>query len=114
MRNKYLDEITTLLKQTYPQLTTQYRLEFKNVFGAVGGYVNGRIFVSCGNFGIALRLPRKTLDDLFRDKDAKHLQYFPNGHIKKEYAVLSDEIIKDTHRFRELLEESIKYVLGYF
>jgi hypothetical protein len=30
-------------------------LEFKSVFGAVGGYVDGKIFVSCGKFGVALK-----------------------------------------------------------
>jgi hypothetical protein len=34
-----------------------YDLEFKNCFGAVADYVDGRIFCSCGKFGQALRLP---------------------------------------------------------
>lgn len=57
MENKYLNEITTLLRQTYPNLFIEHKLEFKNVFGAVGGYVDERIFVSCGKFGVAFWLP---------------------------------------------------------
>ena len=89
-----------------------HQLKFKNVFGAVGGYVNGKIFITCGKFGVALKLPEKVLDELFREKDVKHLKYFPNGHIKKEYAVLSKQITKDMRRFRKLVDESTQHVLS--
>ena len=111
MQNKYLEKITKLLEQASPKLATIYRLEFKNVFGAVGGYVNGRIFVSCGKFGVALRLPSQTLESLFNEKIVKHLKYFPNGHVKKEYAVLPKQIIEDSHKFKKLLDKSIGYAL---
>ena len=112
MENKYLNEITTLLKQARPRLSITHRLEFKNVFGAVGGYINGCIFVSCGKFGVAFRLPPDTLDMLFREKKAKRLKYFSNGHIKKEYAVLSKRVLKNKRQLKKLVGESIKYVLS--
>ena len=110
--NKYSEKITTLLGQVRPKLSTTHRLEFKNVFGAVGGCVNGHIFVSCGKFGVALRLPPQTLESLFNEKIVKHLKYFPNGHVKKEYAVLLKRIIEDSHKFKKLLDKSIEYVLS--
>ena len=111
MANKYLDKITELLNQTRPRLAIEHHLEFKNVFGAIGGYVHGRIFMSCGKFGVALRLPLEILDELFQEKDVKHLKYFPKGHIKKEYAVLPKRILDDQHRLRKLVDESIKHAL---
>lgn len=111
MKNTYLEEITTLLTQTRPKLVATHRLEFKNVFGAVGGYVDGRIFVSCGKFGVALKLPLDTLDALFKDKKAKHLKYFPNGHVKKEYAVLSKQTLGNKRHLKKIVDESIKFVL---
>ncbi len=96
MATTYLDEITTLLEQVRPKLATTHRLDFKNVFGAVGGYVNGKLFASCGKFGVALRLPPETLDALFQEEDVKHLKYFPGGHIKKEYAILPERILEDS------------------
>ena len=111
MKNKYLEKLKNLLEQASPNFTTAYRLEFKNVFGAVGGYVNGRIFISCGKFGVALRLPSQTLESLFNEKIVKHLKYFPNGHVKKEYAVLPKRIIQDSHKFKKLLDKSIGYAL---
>ena len=68
MENKYHNKVTMLLKQVSPRLSTTHRLEFENVFDAVGGYVNGKIFISCGRFGIALRLPPDTLAALFQRK----------------------------------------------
>src|SRR3989344_8375231 len=112
MENLYLNEIRILLKQARPKLSTTHRLEFKNVFGAVGGYVNGKIFVSYGKFGVALRLPPDTLDMLFQEKEAKHLKYFPSGHVKKEYAVLSKRMLENKHQLKKFVDESIKYVLS--
>ena len=109
MKNKYLEKRTTLLAQVRPKLSTTHQLEFKNVFGAVGGYVNGRIFVSCGKFGVALRLPPETLHILFQENDVKHLKYFPKGHIKREYALLPKRIIENKHGFVKLVGESLKY-----
>ena len=112
MKNEYLDEVTELLKQTSPKLAVRYRLEFKHSFGAIAGYVNGQIFISYGKFGVALKLPSEILTVLFKDKVIVHLKYFQKGYVKKEYAVLSKQIIEDQHRFKELLDKSIKYVLS--
>lgn len=112
MENKYLNEIIALLKQVRPKLSTIHRLEFKNVFGAVGGYVDGHIFTSCGKFRVAFRLPPETLEKLFKGKNAKRLKYFRKGHIKKEYAVLSKQTLKNKHQLKKLMDESIKYVLS--
>ena len=111
MENKYLNKIITLLKQTRPKLSTTHRLEFKNVFGAVGGYVDGKIFTSCGKFGVAFRLSPDTLDTLFQKKEVKRLKYFPNGHVKKEYAILSKQMLGSKHQLKKLVDESIKFVL---
>ena len=111
MENKYSEEIKSVLKLTYPDLATAHTLEFKNFFGAVTGYVDDNIFISCGNFGIALKLPVQTLEELFERKDVKHLRYFPKCHIKKEYAVLPKRIIKDKEQFKKLIDKSIQYVL---
>ena len=110
--NKYSEKITKLLEQVRSKLFTTHRLEFKNVFGAVSGYVDGRIFISCGKFGIAPRLPSEILEYLFQEKDVKHLKYFPKGHIKKEYAVLPNRILQNKNRLRKILDESVKYVLS--
>lgn len=109
MTNNYFNKITRLLKQARPRLAITRQLEFKKCFGAIAGYVDGRIFISCGKFGIAFRLPPETLESIFKEKGVKHLKYFTNGHIKKEYAVLPKRIIENEQRFKEIIEKSIKY-----
>ena len=111
MYTKYLYKLENLLKDTCPRLSITHKLEFKNCFGAVTGYVNGNIFVSCGKFGVALKLPPETLAGLFREKGVLHLKYFPNGHIKKEYAVIPQRIIDKKYHFKKILDKSIKYSL---
>lgn len=111
MNNEYFNKITKLLSRVRSGLTRTHRLEFKNCFGAVAGYVDGHIFISCGKFGVALRLPPETLDNVFKEKGVKHLKYFPNGHIKKGYAVLPKRMMKSKQRFKGLIDRSIKYAL---
>ena len=111
MNNEYFNKITKLLSRARSGLTRTHQLEFKNCFGAVAGYIDGHIFISCGKFGVALKLPPETLDNLFKEKGVKHLKYFPNGHIKKEYAVLPKRIMKSKQRFKGLIDRSIKYAL---
>lgn len=71
------------LKYTCPVFKSSHTIEFKNCFGAIAGYVRGRIFISCGKFGIALKLPKEVLDELFKERGVKRLKYFPQGARKK-------------------------------
>ena len=109
MTNNYLDQLSKLLKQARPTLSITHQLEFKNVFGAVAGYVDGNIFISYGNFGVALRLPPETLEGVLKEEGVQHLKYFPKGHIKKEYALLPERILDSKDQFKGLLDKSISY-----
>ena len=111
-QERYLKELTELLELAYPALRRKHQLTFKNCFGAVAGFMNGQIFISCGRFGIALRLPPSILSDLFKDPSVRHLKYFPNGHVKKEYAVLPAHILGDDSRLKYLLDLSAEYALS--
>ena len=108
--SEHLDRLKELLEQVRPGLAATHALEFKNLFGATAGYVNGAIFISSGRFGIALRLPPDMLEELFSEEGVEPLRYFPNGHIKKEYAVLPERILEDRRRFKTLVDASIEHV----
>ncbi len=112
MNNTYLHTLEKLLRQVRPDSFLLHQLEFKDCFGAVAGYVDSHLFISCGKFGVALKLPPETLTELFREEDVSHLRYFPKGHVKKEYAVLSQRIIDDQERFKKLVDKSIHYALS--
>jgi hypothetical protein len=112
MNDTYLAELKGLLDRAMPRVASTDRLSFNGVFGAVGGYIDGNIFVSCGGFGVALRLPPTTLDVVFREEGVGHLRYFPKGHIKKEYAVLPTRILEDDVLLAKLVDESVRYASG--
>lgn len=109
MKNGYFEKITKLLTQSCPKLALTHQLEFKNCFGAIAGYASGHLFILCGKFGVALKLPRKVLDNLFTEKGVKQLKYFPKGHVKKEYAVLPKRIIENKRRFKKFVDKSLRY-----
>lgn len=113
MKISYLDDLKKLLDQAHPGLASSGELDFKGVFGAVAGYVDGNIFVTCGKFGVALKLPSETLEELLKEKDVERLRYFPKGHLKKEYAVLPERILKNERLLKVLLDESIRYVSAH-
>jgi TfoX/Sxy family transcriptional regulator of competence genes len=104
-----LNKVLGLVSPTFPEIG---RLEFKNCFGAIAGYINGNIFISCGKFGVALKLPQDVLMHLFKEPGVAHLKYFAKGHVKKDYAVIPPHILSDQSRLRDLLERSIKYALS--
>ena len=112
MNTDYLNNVAKLLADARPDLHSVHKLEFRNCFGAVAGYVDGHIFISCGKFGVALRLPRETLGKLLQEKDVLHLKYFPKGHIKREYAVIPKRILDDRRRFEDFLDRSIQYAIS--
>ena len=112
MSNTYSDTLEKLFHQVHPELFIVHQITFKNCFGAIAGYVDGHIFASCGKFGVALRLPPEVLAELLKEAGVAHLQYFPNGHVKKEYAVLPKSMIDDRGRFRELVGKSVDFALS--
>ena len=112
VNDAYLAELKGLLDRTIPQLASTDRLSFKGLFGAVGGYIDGNIFISCGNFGIALRLPPVALQGVFEEDDVQPLRYFPKGHIKREYAVIPERILEDRALLVQLMGESVGYARG--
>ena len=111
MNAEHLERLTQALHRARPRLSRTHELQFKPVFGAVAGYVRHHIFISCGNFGRALKLPPSRCTALLAERGSKPLRYFPNGHIKKNYVVLPASIIGNPARFKSLVNESIKYAV---
>ena len=107
-KEKVKEPCWTTIEESYPQLASRHTLTFKNCFGAVAGYVDGRIFCSCGVFGFALKLPEADRDEIF-SADGKSLKYFAKGHVKKEYAVIPSPLFADKNLMRSLIKKSIKY-----
>ena len=104
----YKEQLQNILDISYSQLGSRQTLTFKNCFGAVSGYLDEKIFCSCGAFGFALKLPEGDREEIFK-AGGKPLRYFAKGHIKKEYAVIPPPLSADKNLMRALIKKSIKY-----
>jgi TfoX/Sxy family transcriptional regulator of competence genes len=85
-------------------------ISYKSVFGAVAAYTGGRIFLTCGKFGLGLKLDGETCADLIAAKAGAPLKYFEKGHVKKGYAVLFPVVLNDHERLSALLRQSAAFV----
>ena len=110
MNEEFRRTLSEILAASLHEEFSGRALEFKPCFGAVAGYVDGKIFVSYGNFGLALKLPLGPRTELLERKGGTPLRYFPKGHIKKEYVVIPQRILDDGRTFRGLVRQSVEYV----
>ena len=88
MNEEFRRALSEILAAALPEDFSGRALEFKPCFGAVAGYVDGKLFVSYGKFGLALKLPPGPRAELLEHKGGTPLRYFPKGHVKKEYVVI--------------------------
>ena len=61
---------------------------------------------------LALKLPPETKERLLADSQAEPLRYFPNGPIKKDYALFPGGVVESDGLFGQLALESIQYALS--
>ena len=61
--------------------------------------------------GFAMKLPEEARNALLKQKGVKHLRYFPNGPIKKDYVILPKTMLTDMKTLRRWVRVSIEYVL---
>jgi TfoX/Sxy family transcriptional regulator of competence genes len=111
LKAKYLNTVKNLLRQTHPGLENDHELTFKACFGAVAAYVDDNIFATCGEFGVALKLPTNTVDHLLSDENATLLKYSANGRIKKNYVVIPPHLLVDRDGLGDLVVQSVQYAV---
>ena len=112
MAKEYLQQLTALMRQSTSGRFKGVKLECKYFFSGAAGYANGRICISLTPVGLAIKLPEESRNILMNEKGAKYLQYFPKGHIKKDYIVLPKAMLKDIKTLRHWVKVSIEYVLS--
>jgi len=95
MRTEYLYQLE--------QLIVDCQISYKSVFGAVGAYAIGHIFMTYGKFGVALKLADETCSSRMAEGAGKPLEYFEKRFTKQNYAVLSGTLLKDRARTGNLL-----------
>ena len=112
MAKRYLEKLSELMNRVTAGKFKNADLECKHFFSGAAVYANGRICITLTPVGFAVKLPEESRTALMRDKGAKHLQYIPEGPIKKDYVVLPEATLKDMRILRHWVAVSIGYVTG--
>lgn len=86
--------------------------QVKPFFGGAAAYVKGHICLTLTNVGLAVKLSAVDRQELLQVNGARQLQYFPNAPIKKEYVVLPDDMVNDSHTLRQWVIKSMCNVIA--
>jgi len=89
--------------------TPERELSFKSMFGGACAYINGNVFASISNVGLALKLGAKGQKELL-EAGGKMLQYEPDAPVSKSYVVVPPEIVEDRELFSQWVNQSTEYV----
>jgi len=111
MAKKYLAQLTVIIEQATARRFKDVKLECRHFFSGAAVYAEGRICISLTPVGFAIKLPEDSRGVLLQEKGTKHLQYFPNGPIKKDYVVLPKAMLNDIKTLRKWVKVTIEYAL---
>lgn len=101
----------TALRAALEARTPDLDLEFKPMFGGVSAYVNGRVFATLSNVGLALKLKMEDQPALLNYEGAKLLQYEPDAPISKQYVVVPSDFLYEVDLLGEWVERSARYAV---
>jgi TfoX/Sxy family transcriptional regulator of competence genes len=110
MSREYQLRLTNFLDEHYIAAPPKVELQVKPFFGGAAAYANGAICLTLTKVGFAVKLPDGDLKTLF-DLGAQPLRYFPKAPIKKQYALLPQEIMNNPENLRYWIEKCISHVV---
>ena len=110
MAKLYFKKLTNLINEIEINETISSSFEIKHFFSGAALYVNGIISVSLSPTGLAFKLPEEDVSELLDTGRAMPLKYFPNGHIKKGYALFPDPDLTNTEKWQGYIIKSAERV----
>ncbi|MCZ6819852.1 MAG: TfoX/Sxy family protein [Calditrichaeota bacterium] len=111
MAKLYLEKLTELLETLKIRSKPGISLEIKHLFSGAALYTNGVICASWSPVGLAFKLPDRETEELITIGKASPLKYFPQGHIKKGYALFESPNLKDKKKLKSYFQKAIKDAL---
>lgn len=90
MAKEYYEQLSKLITQLGIKTDDNFPLEVKHFFSGAALYVDEEMCASLSPVGLAFKLPEKEVDELIQSSQAIPLKYFPNGYIKKDYALFEN------------------------
>jgi len=110
MAQPYLNNLQHIIEQLQPNVQRLDTVICKHFFSGAAAYLEGRLFMSLSPVGLALKLPKNSIEELF-EKGAIPLQYFPKAPVKKDYAVLPVSLVENTDDLAHWVQQSINFNL---
>lgn len=112
MAKEYLKQLSALMQPLTSGMFDDVKLECKHFFSGAAFYVDDKICITLTPAGFAIKLPEALRAEVLKQKGVEDLRYFPNGPVKKEYAVLSKENLNNKAELQVLVRQSIGFVLS--
>jgi len=85
-------------------------LAFKAMFGGACAYVNGHVFASLSNVGLALKIDGATAKT-WLEVGGKRLQYEEDAPVSKSYVLVPASVLSDETRLASWVKQSVGFVL---
>ena len=101
MAKEYLEKLSNLIRDLKIEEEIALPMETKHFFSGAALYVNGTICVSWSPAGLAFKLPEQEVHKLIGSGKAKPLRYFPNGHVKRGYALFENPNKTKLHQWKK-------------
>ena len=92
------------------RLDPQLEIHFKPMFGGACAYLDGRVFASLSDVGLALKLAPDVQNELLQIDGAKRLQYESDAPISKTYVVVPPDLCADEAALAVWTGRSLDYV----
>ena len=108
MAKEFLEKLSDLIRDLKIEDEVALPMETKHFFNGAALYVNKKICASWSPVGLAFKLPDPEVHKLIDCGKAKPLKYFPNGHVKKGYALFEITSQIKTHQWKKYFIKAVQ------
>lgn len=110
MATAYLESLNRLLENLDLARNLNCKIECRHFFSGAALYANDKICASWSPVGLAFKLPDDETTRLISNGEARPLQYFPAGPVKKGYALFENPEQYPKHNWTPYFIKAIEQV----
>ena len=110
MSKEFFEKLSNLIDKLNMDSRASFQIEVKHFFSGATLYVDGKMCVSWSPVGLAFKLPEEEVARLIEGGVAKPLKYFPNGHVKKGYALFENPDLSKQEQWKEYFLKAVEHV----
>lgn len=110
MAKEYWEKLSRLVEELNLEAEMALAFQTRHFFSGAAIYINGTMCASWSPVGLAFRLPEAEVVKLIRSGRARPLQYFPNGRVKKGYALFEAPDLREQDQWKKYFIEAARLV----